>query len=132
MKPTSAGTSAASKFPSRGERDVSFSWRTTAWLDGHELGNHQGVYTPFDFELTPSLVPGETQSLVIRVDDRPQPFKLEEKQGYGPARGILQTPYLEFRGDTPLESIHFTPDVDGERVTVEAGLLESADEELTL
>lgn len=37
-------------------------WRTTAWLDGHELGSHQGGYTPFDFELTPWLVPRELLS----------------------------------------------------------------------
>jgi len=26
-------------------------WRTTAWLDGQKLGDHQGGYTPFSFEL---------------------------------------------------------------------------------
>ena len=27
-------------------------WKTTVWLDGKELGSHQGGYTPFSFELT--------------------------------------------------------------------------------
>ena len=27
-------------------------WHTTAWLDGRKLGDHQGGYTPFSFELT--------------------------------------------------------------------------------
>ena len=30
-------------------------WHTTAWLDGHRLGEHQGGYTPFAFDLTPHV-----------------------------------------------------------------------------
>ena len=86
-------------------------WRTTAWLDGHELGTHEGGYTPFEFELTPELrrAARGTHRLVIRVDDAPRPFKLEGKQGYGNARGIWQTVYLEARGTAPLRWLHFFP-----------------------
>src|SRR2546422_3088882 len=80
-------------------------WRTTAWLDGHRVGEHQGGYTPFSFELTPAR-PGERRRLVVRVDDTPHPFKLEGKQGYGKARGMWQTVYLEARGSDPLEFVH--------------------------
>src|SRR5262249_7792994 len=34
-------------------------WRTKGWLDGQPLGEHQGGYTPFEFELTPKLAPGK-------------------------------------------------------------------------
>ncbi|MEQ8532215.1 MAG: glycoside hydrolase family 2, partial [Imperialibacter sp.] len=44
-------------------------WETTVWLDGQKLGSHQGGYTPFSFELTPFVKYGQTQKLVIRVDD---------------------------------------------------------------
>ena len=107
-------------------------WRTAAWLDGTKLGEHQGGYTPFAMELTRAARPGTAQRLVLRVDDRPHPFKLEGKQGYGKARGPWQTVYLEARGDAPLEWIHFTPDVARGRVTVEARLLEPAPRALTL
>jgi hypothetical protein len=107
-------------------------WHTTAWLDGQRLGSHQGGYTPFEFELTPHITPGRAQRLVIRVDDVARPFKLEGKQGYGNARGIWQTPYLEARGGVPLRVLHFTPDVDRNRVAVTARLLEKATRELTL
>jgi len=50
-------------------------------------------------------------------------FKLNGKQGYGPARGIWQTPYLEARGQSALASIHFSPDIDREKVSVTASLL---------
>ena len=42
-------------------------------------------------------VRAQEQRLVLRVDDTPHPFKLEGKQGYGNARGIWQTVYLEAR-----------------------------------
>ena len=107
-------------------------WHTTAWLDGRRLGVHQGGYIPFEFELTPHLRPGERQQLVLRIDDAPRAFKLEGKQGYGNARGIWQTPYLEARGATPLQVLHFSPDVAGKRVAVTARLLEKASRSLTL
>jgi hypothetical protein len=107
-------------------------WRTTAWLDGRKLGTHDGGYIPFEFELTPYVKAGQTQLLVLRVDDAPRAFKLEGKQGYGNARGIWQTPYLEARGAVPLRVLHFSPDVDRKRVMVDARLLEKAPRELTL
>src|SRR5207248_654423 len=107
-------------------------WRTTAWLDGRKLGLHDGGYVPFEFELTTYLKAGQEQRLVLRVDDAPRAFKLEGKQGYGNARGIWQTPYLEARGRSPLRTLHFTPDIDRGRVVVAARLLEKAPRDLTL
>jgi beta-galactosidase/beta-glucuronidase len=62
-------------------------WHTTAWLDGQRLGEHQGGYTPFSFDLTPHVKYDTPMNLVLRVDDTPHPFKLEGKQGYGRAAG---------------------------------------------
>lgn len=93
-------------------------WLTTAWLDGQPLGRHRGGYTPFEFDLTPHVKPGRKQTLVLRVDDRPHPFKLEGKQGYGRARGLWQTVYLEARPALHLDTLHFIPDIDAGKVTV--------------
>ena len=107
-------------------------WHTTAWLDGQKLGEHRGGYTPFEFELTALARPGTKQRLTLRVDDVDRAFKLEGKQGYGNARGIWQTPYLEARGASALGTLHFTPDLDAKKVTVDATLLEAATRDLTL
>ncbi len=101
-------------------------WQTTAWLDGQLLGKHRGGYAPFEFELTKYAKPGGKYALVLRVDDTPHPFKLEGKQGYGKARGIWQTPYLEARGATFLSKVHFTPDIDQGTVEVQADLSDPA------
>ena len=106
-------------------------WRTTAWLDGQKLGQHQGGYTPFAFELS-RATPGSPQRLVVRVDDTPHPFKLEGKQGYGAAHGMWQTVYLEARGGDPLEAVHFTPQKDLAGVTVDVRLAEPAPSDLSL
>ncbi len=107
-------------------------WHTTVWLDGALVGEHRGGYTPFSLELTGVMTPGQSQRLVIRVDDTPHAFKLEGKQGYGPARGIWQTPYLDARGSAPLEDLHFAPDVAAGKVSVTARLLDPAPSTLTL
>lgn len=107
-------------------------WRTSAWLDGAKLGDHQGGYTPFSMEITSLVKSGAAQRLTMRVDDSPHPFKLEGKQGYGKARGMWQTVYLEARGTDPLELLHFTSDIDRGAVSVRAQLAEPAPKDLTL
>ncbi len=101
-------------------------WLTTGWLDGQKVGSFQGGYTPFEFELTANVKWGQDQQLVLRVDDTAHRFKLEGKQGYGPAKGIWQTIYLEARPKVALETIHFLPDIDDGTVAVRATLNEPA------
>jgi hypothetical protein len=97
-------------------------WETQAWLDGKPLGSHRGGYTPFEFDLTSFVTPGQDHRLVLRVDDSPRAFKLEGKQGYGNARGIWQTVYLEARGQTFIDALQFKPDIDSSKVAVKAVL----------
>jgi hypothetical protein len=105
-------------------------WKTSLWVDGEFVGEHQGGYTPFEFDLTGFVTPGKAHQLVIRVDDSPEPFKLEGKQGYGEAKGIWQTSYLESRGSIAIQQIHFTPDIDNGSVRVHALLDQPATEDL--
>ncbi len=107
-------------------------WHTTAWLNGRLLGRHQGGYTPFEFELTPHLSKEGIDRLVLRIDDTAHPFKLEGKQGYGPARGIWQTAYLEARAPIHFKKLHFVPDTDAGKVEVRSRISEKAPEDLLL
>ena len=100
---------------------------TSCWFGNTKLGEHSGGYTPFEFELTPLVKWGEAQKLTLRVWDVPaevarHDWRLYGKQGYGNARGIWQTVYLEARGETYLDTVHFTPDIDNGRVTAEVTL----------
>ena len=106
-------------------------WKTTVWLDGKELGSHEGGYTPFSFELT-NLKHGTDQNLVVRVDDKRRDFTLYGKQGYGNARGIWQTIYVEARGQNYIENVQFNPDIDKNVLKVTTFLNSPATEDLDL
>ncbi|WP_298355722.1 glycoside hydrolase family 2 protein [Runella sp.] len=108
-------------------------YKTTVWLDGKELGSFEGGYVPFEFELSSlGLKAGAMQKLVIRVDDKRRDYALYGKQGYGNARGIWQTIYLEARAKDYLETLHFSPDIDNSKVKVTATLPQPASQDLEL
>ncbi len=107
-------------------------WETTVWLDGQLIGKHQGGYVPFSFELTEFVKYNQAQNLVIRVDDARREFTLYGKQGYGNARGIWQTIYLESRGQNYLDAVHFTPNIDSQYVRVTLYLDQATDKDLPI
>ncbi len=96
-------------------------WETHVWLNGKLIGSHQGGYVPIELELN-DIEYDTPMTLVIRADDKRRPHTLYGKQGYGNARGIWQTVYLEGRGTQYLEDIHFSPNIDDSTVTVTAYL----------
>lgn len=61
-------------------------YHTTVWLNGEEVGSHEGGFTPFWIEVTGRLKPSGN-SLVIRVDSRHGPGSLPsvdfDWQNYG-------------------------------------------------
>ena len=91
---------------------------TQVWFDGAPVGGHQGGYTPFECELK-GVRFGESQQLLIKADDTSNDQHLYGKQGYGNARGIWQTVYLEARGANYIQGIHFSPDIDASCVQVD-------------
>ncbi len=52
-------------------------WETTVWVNGKELGSHQGGYDGFSFDITDALKPSGEQEIVVAVfdpsDAGPQP-----------------------------------------------------------
>ena len=105
-------------------------WETTGWFAGQRIGLHQGGYTPFEFELTHLIKWGEEQPLTLRVDDAQRDFTLYGKQGYGNARGLWQTAYLEARSGSYIDTVHFIPDIDRQTVTAKVTLNGPAKEPL--
>ena len=98
-------------------------YRTDVWLNGTHLGQHEGGYDPFDFDVTGFLKPRENR-LVLRVDDDMQEAKPKGKQSIDPqgcvymrVTGIWQTVWLEAVGSTYVSE--FAADADPERGRVE-------------
>jgi len=106
-------------------------YQTKAWFDGNMIGEHSGGYTPFEFEITNTVNFGSEQLLTIKADDSPKPHKLEGKQGYGQAKGIWQTVYLEAREAIFFKKVHFVPDIDKRVVKVKVTLNQPAAKKTT-
>jgi beta-galactosidase len=41
------------------------------WLNGHYLGYHEGGSTPFAFDVTDAIVPGDVNIIAVRIDNPP-------------------------------------------------------------
>lgn len=96
-------------------------WQARVWLNGRQVGEHEGGYTPFELDVTDHLHPGPN-TLVVRAFDITGPDIPTGKQTgwYTHCSGIWQTVWLEAMGAAHFTTVHLTPDVDGSAVGVRA------------
>ncbi|NJM06894.1 glycoside hydrolase family 2 [Candidatus Gracilibacteria bacterium] len=108
------------------------------WVNDQLLGEHEGGYTPFAFDVTDALRGGEN-TLVVRVDDPvPQDEIPHGKQrnvppdpwddvAFTPSSGIWQTVWIEARPATYLLSAEITPDIDRQQATLALRVMAGVD-----
>jgi len=105
-------------------------WRSDIYVNGKNVGRHEGGYDPFTFDITDALKKGAKQQLNVRVwdptNDGPQPHgkQVIKPEGiwYTPVTGIWQTVWLEIVPDTYISSTKQTPDVDNSNLSVSASV----------
>jgi beta-galactosidase/beta-glucuronidase len=105
-------------------------WQTDVWCNGQHLGQHQGGYDPFSFELTTFLRYGAENELVVKVYDptsegRQERGKQTLKPGfvfYTAVSGIWQTVWLEPLPEIFIQHIELTPSIDPTRLAVKVML----------
>lgn len=105
-------------------------WKADVWVNDIKVGSHTGGFTPFTFDITPTLAATGDNSLTVRVwdptDRGPQPRgkQVSRPQGiwYTPVTGIWQTVWMEPVADTHISRLRITPDIDLHRLTVEAAI----------
>ena len=87
----------------------SVDYTATVWLNGHELGSHDGGYLPFEFPLT-DLRSG-TNQLIVRVDDQrtPADFPPGPGGGWWNFGGILDAVYLLPVARADLDAVAIRP-----------------------
>ena len=104
-------------------------YEATVWVNGVEMGTHRGGYVQFTFDITQALKPGVNEIVVRAVDDTRSPVQPTGKQSerhlphgchYRRTTGIWQTVWLESAGETYVEKLVVTPDLDTGRVMVQA------------
>ena len=99
----------------------------TVYLNGRELGSHEGGYIPFSFDITDLLVDGENEIALTAHDplDHRLPYgKQKYARGgmwYTPVSGIWQTVWLEGRPSLHIEDIKITPHEKGVSIAVTGG-----------
>ena len=107
-------------------------YHAKVWLNGHYVGEHEGSYVPFDFEVGPFAKPGETNDLVVRVTDTP---RLEFVDGlnlyqvphgkeswYVNFGGICGDVSLAAHGDAWLDDVFLVPDPGAPAITVRCSI----------
>ena len=107
-------------------------YAATVWVNDLVVAEHEGGHTPISADISWALRPGERQVLTVRAEDDPhdltkprgkQDWQLEPHAIWYPrTSGIWQTVWLERVADTYIETIRWTPHVDGFAFTLEARL----------
>jgi beta-galactosidase/beta-glucuronidase len=105
-------------------------WLCTVFVNGKEIGSHQGGYDPFSFDVSDALAKGSKQEIAIRVwdpsDDGPQPRGKQVKNPHGiwytSVTGIWQTVWAETVAATYIASTRQTPDPDHNAVHINADI----------
>ena len=102
--------------------------RSSVWLNGQLLGRREGGYTPFYFNITDLLVPGEN-TLIVKSDNRLTYASLPPKtrEGHNPAwwpyGGIYRDVYLETLPAHYIFKVMTTPHLDGNAARLEVAAL---------
>ncbi len=106
-------------------------WKATVWINGVCVGNHEGGYTPFCFDITEHVADAACE-IVLRADDDPldlakprgkQDWQLEPHSIWYPrTSGIWQTVWLEKAPATRIGRIAFTPNLARWEIGVEVWL----------
>lgn len=101
-------------------------WRADVWINGLLIGSHKGGYTAFSFDITPYLVQGQSQDIVVRVwDPSSEGFQPHGKQvthpggiWYTSVTGIWQTVWLEAVNNAYVTSLKILPNIDAASVSL--------------
>jgi len=103
-------------------------WECTVWVNGQEVGQHQGGYDPFSFDITAALAKSasDQHEIVVAVWDptdagfQPRGKQVAKPHGiwYTPVTGIWQTVWVEPVSPTRVAGLRIVPDVDAGRLRV--------------
>lgn len=93
---------------------------TRVWMNGNFVGEHEGGFTPFEFNVTDKMVHGEN-TLTVKVFDPEDNAEIPiGKQGswYTRVSGIWQNVYLEERSKVFINEVFVTPNLESNEANV--------------
>lgn len=100
-------------------------WQTTVFINGKEVGKHNGGYTSFTIDITDYLTNEENELLVKVFDPTDKGINPHGKQTltpgniyYTPSSGIWQTVWLETVPFDYISGLELLPDIDKSVVSI--------------
>lgn len=97
----------------------------TVFINGTQVGKHEGGYTAFSLDITPNLKDGDNEVVVKIFDPTDQGVGPHGKQVlnpqniyYTPTSGIWQTVWMEVVPAVAIASLTITPDIDKSVVNI--------------
>lgn len=95
-------------------------WQADVWVNGQKVGQHEGGYTSFTYDITDQIQPGSQQQVTVAVwdptDDGFQPHgkQVRNPRGiwYTPTTGIWQTVWVEPVPDVAIKDLKMVPNID--------------------
>jgi hypothetical protein len=104
-------------------------WGCDVWVNGREIGRHQGGYDPFTFDITDALRWNGVEEISVCVTDptegdQPRGKQSRKPEGifYTSTSGIWQTVWLEPVPDVSVDRLKITPDEDAKSVHIWAAV----------
>ena len=98
----------------------------TVFIDGKKVGEHEGGYTPFSFDITDFLSaenPHKIQVDVVDTLDHKYPYGKQKKNRggmwYTPVSGIWQTVWIESVPASYIRGLKITPDLQGIKLEID-------------
>ena len=102
-------------------------YRSEVYVNGKKVGYHVGGYTPFTFDITEAVTPGENRIAVFAEDNGRDSLQPTGKQvyysyynsgcSYTRSTGIWQTVWMEYVPQSYIARLKITPCIDGGEVS---------------
>ncbi|MFS0821668.1 glycoside hydrolase family 2 protein [Bacillus sp. 1P02SD] len=100
-------------------------FQARVWINDIYVGEHEGGFTPFEFDITESIKANKKNTLTLRVYDPQDNAEIPiGKQGswYTRVSGIWQGVFLESRTDCHIKNVHMIPNIEDSSVVANISL----------
>ncbi|PAK55871.1 glycoside hydrolase family 2 protein [Paenibacillus sp. 7541] len=96
-------------------------YETTLWVNGRHIGNHEGGYAAFSFDITEAVKLGGENRITVRATDSSSCTQPRGKQRWTPnsfgcwyvqTTGIWQTVWMEFVHPVHISRVKITPELE--------------------
>lgn len=102
-----------------------------AWLNGRRLGEHEGGYTPFAFDVSKAIQPG-INHLAVRIIDphgpegygdfKPKQIPISKEMGYFSFAGLWGSVRLVGKHPDHIQDVFIQPDIRRKRIAVDVAV----------